>query len=662
MTKILRAELRNWMPFGGVHVLDDIPSKPIAIIANYVTNPRRSNWAGKTAFLEAFKWAFHGVHRKRLDDSIITNGTQETAVIITLDDGGNLVVIDRSRPRGGPTKLLVTEGETTYTGEAAQAAIHRILGLDEVDFDATIVFAQGDTEAIVGMRSGERRKIISKWLELDVWDRLLARARVTHRDISTRLAALDAAADIEVRDPFQLDEALTTSEAAESDAKKVVADLERRVQAIEQLDRFASYEDDYENTKLQAKEAFEAIRALGAPPESSEALRASFTTASTAEQVARTEHDAAKRLVTRGFDGGCPVMLAPCPAKDHVIAASDLAKKRFAGAAEQLNGAEAARAAIQRDMQARDASDRQRASRTSSYNALVARVRELKMKIDSPECIAAREQAAACDVTRVDALGRSGASHSVRLELRAAREAYGVAKSNRDRADYDVKAQESVLKRIEEREVKKKAMRSEMRAAELVVRAFGPTGIPARIAAQQLISLEDRANALLSGTGLSFTLGWERETRDAAPICYECGYAFKGKKEKTCPSCDAARGMKRSDELEILVDSESGEVEDVRTASGGAKVLVASAIRLAGGLMLRELRGSRVAWALVDEPFGALDAENREQLARTFAGMLGSVGLEQAFVVSHDAALLDALPSKIQITRDGSKSRISLER
>jgi rubrerythrin len=355
-------------------------------------------------------------------------------------------------------------------------------------------------------------------------------------------------------------------------------------------------------------------------------------------------------------------MLAPCPAKEHVIAASDLAKKRFAGAAEQLNSAENARAAAQREVQTRDAADRQRTSRTAAYNALVSRVRELKVKIDSPECIAAREQAEACNVARVDSMGRSGAMHQVRLELRAARDAYAVAKSARDRAEYDIASQGAVLKRIEEREVAKKAARSEMRAAELVVRAFGPTGIPARIAAQQLIALEERANALLSGTGLSFTLGWERETRDAAPICYECGYSFKGKKEKTCPSCDATRGFKRSEELEILVDAESGEAEDVRTASGGAKVLVASAIRLAGGLMLRELRGCRVAWTLVDEPFGALDAENREQLARTFAGMLGSVGLEQAFVVSHDAALLDALPCKIQITRDGSKSCISLER
>lgn len=78
--------------------------------------------------------------------------------------------------------------------------------------------------------------------------------------------------------------------------------------------------------------------------------------------------------------------------------------------------------------------------------------------------------------------------------------------------------------------------------------------------------------------------------------------------------------------------------------------------------MLRDLRGSPVRFAVVDEPFGALDAENRETLARSFAGMLGSVGLEQAFVVSHDAALLAAMPARILITRDGSASRVELQR
>ena len=51
--------------------------------------------------------------------------------------------------------------------------------------------------------------------------------------------------------------------------------------------------------------------------------------------------------------------------------------------------------------------------------------------------------------------------------------------------------------------------------------------------------------------------------------------------------------------------------EDVKAKSGGAKVLVGSSIRLGAGMMLRDRRGARCAWAQIDEPFGALDEENR---------------------------------------------------
>jgi len=116
-----------------------------------------------------------------------------------------------------------------------------------------------------------------------------------------------------------------------------------------------------------------------------------------------------------------------------------------------------------------------------------------------------------------------------------------------------------------------------------------------------------------------------------------------------------------SDELEILVDDGSGVIEDVKMKSGGARVLVASALRLTASLMLREIRGTPVGWATIDEPFGPLDAENREHLARVFSAMLGTVGLEQAFVVSHDVALLDAMPNRILIERTGGVSTVRLE-
>jgi DNA repair exonuclease SbcCD ATPase subunit len=149
---------------------------------------------------------------------------------------------------------------------------------------------------------------------------------------------------------------------------------------------------------------------------------------------------------------------------------------------------------------------------------------------------------------------------------------------------------------------------------------------------------------------------WARELADKATACDECGYVYATKRGDECPTCKAPRGKKLAQELELLCDDGSGLEEDARFNSGGTRAIVGAAVRLAASAMLRRMRGSSAAWAIVDEPFGSLDAENREQLARTFAGMLNSVGLEQAFVVSHDPVLLEALPHRIVIDRDGSSS------
>jgi hypothetical protein len=198
-----------------------------------------------------------------------------------------------------------------------------------------------------------------------------------------------------------------------------------------------------------------------------------------------------------------------------------------------------------------------------------------------------------------------------------------------------------------------------LRIAFLEVKAFA--AVPARIAKESVAVLEQQANMLLQDSGLSLEFAWERATKMLAPICVACGHLYAGQRDKQCSSCGAERGPKMSDELEILIEDGSGEIEDVKMKSGGAKILVASSLRLAASSMLREQRGAAVGWACIDEPFGPLDAENREALARTFSGMLGSVGLEQAFVVSHDQVLLDALPSRIIVERSGGVSTLRLE-
>ena len=639
--KIETITLCNWLAFRGEQTIDNLPSAPIALIGRYAENRRRSNWAGKTALLEAIVYALFGVHRKRLEDGVIHRGTDECFVRITLGDG---IVIRRGRVRGKPTVLTVKIGPDVTTGEAAEKRIADVLGMSHTDFLATQYFKQGDTESIIGREAGERRRVVTRWLELDVWERLTVRARAASNRLAGELRAL-----VPIEATTTLEE-VPALETRRDELLAKAAELEKEQtqwQREETRWREASKDEGAESQLRAAAEEMKRYRDAGAgDAQDVSAIEADVATKRAARDVAAKEVEDAKKLLSSGFDSVCPVVRQPCPSATWVSQQGAAAKQRHARSlpifTEAQTAFDASRDALGQAQRGRDEEIR----RTARMEALKKQMHDLRARVDARKARLAELTLGEEEIR--DALSR------VRAALLKTREELGLVTGKITHARTEVaraKAQAEARVRVER----------EARIANLVAKAVSPSGIPARIASVQLRGLEEQANVLLGGTGLSFELAWERETKELTMACEECGYAFKGKKDKACPACSAPRGMKRSDELEILVEDGSGEVEDVRAKSGGAKVLVASAIRLAGGAMLRDLRGSPVRFALVDEPFGPLDAENREGLARSFAGMLGSVGLEQAFVVSHDAVLLDALPARIIVTRERGFSTLSME-
>ncbi len=643
----------NWMAFKGDQRIDDIPALPMAVIARYTENPRRSNWAGKTAFLEGPKWALYGVHRKNLDDDIIYEGEDLCFVEVVTDNG---YTVRRTKPRGGSIGIEVTSPDgMVERGAPAEERIAQVLRLSIDDADATIFFPQGDTEAIVSRTSGQRRSMVNRWLQLDVWERYTKRARLIAVEALARhdsiVAEIKAAADMP----------LTTRTVADIDADRAALRLredectaERKAlddkwRAYTDASRDGNAEADLVRARANTKALREQLAAMpGIDPATLERLRSEETEAASALGVADREVRDARSLVNGGFNGQCPVTKTECPASEFVRNADAPARDRLAKAQP-----EHARL-VQLHRSAQEAA--QAAGRTAQARATL----ESRIK-DSIATMQSLNERTQMRIARMTALGNLDPAaldaDRQRATTRLAETSSRLRELDREQSTLNVEAQ-----RAAERTRKQAKAAVDARIAALVMRAMGATGIPAKIAASEIHALEERALGLLEGTGLSFELAWERLTADPAAMCDECGYTFKGKRDKACPSCKATRGQKRRDELDILVTDGSGKVEDVSAKSGGAKVLVASAIRLAGGMMLREVNGSSIGFAFVDEPFGALDAENRDNLAKTFGSMLGSVGLEQAFIVSHDASLLDAMPARVLIIRDGEVSRMEIER
>jgi DNA repair exonuclease SbcCD ATPase subunit len=676
-------KIHNWMAFKGENVLS-IPSGSISVVAKYATNPRRSNWAGKTAFLEAIEWCLFGVHRKRYDDDIIHYGENKVQVKITFTNG---VIVDRYRVRGKSTKLLVgipNETQMTWTEKKlAQNLIEKKLGFDQVDYRATICFSQGDTEAIVEKTSGERRKLISQWLELDNWLRISSRAKLHLKGLmdevnEARRSAINYSNLIldnvkEVVSKFHYnfnkmdeDDLNKFNQTVESwimsdksfcfttDKEHILSKIEFDEDILagvqKELQSLAGIEADYASHQQrleyiqEGKELKNLIKDIKFEIGVEEA-RIEFDRLVGLKEIARVEVDKTTALLSTGFDGICPVTKKSCDISTQVESEIEIFKNRnnearilYKNRCDEFNE----QRSILNELTRKEMDIIKKRER---FKVIVSEVRRLESASKRWENSSKPSQE---DIHQLNLKNKELQNEIVDLRVHLEK----IDKGINEIVDYRNKFNECnvLISHIEDK----------IKIANLVVQATNQSGIPGYLTEAILLKLESRANVLLEGSGLSFMFAMDRETKDLSPSCFSCGYIYRGKKDKACPVCKEVRGMKKSDELEILVDDGSGQIEDVKAKSGGAKVFIATAIRLTAGLMLREMRSSPCAFAQIDEVMGSLDSEIREILAQTFSGMLTTVGLDQAFVVSHDASFLDSLSSRILITRFSEHSTIEV--
>lgn len=640
--------LAGWMPFAGEHDLE-LPAGPIAVVGEHEGDSRRSNRAGKTSFLEAITWALFGVHRKRLDDQIIHRGADLCEVAVRLDG----MVVTRTRARGSSTGLQVNVNGGVLGGAAAQEKIVEVLGLGLDDYLATSCFRQGDVESIVSRTSGERLALVSEWLQLTRWAFAKKVQAVKLAALESRLAAARSSlatleSTVLTAEERELIEQQADEQGVEVERlQSVLVELASESAALAEATRVVDTHSEIRSLRERATSLRATLADKAAALEVAAGWDSQVEQAKVDEQAAVRSLEEVTAVASSGFDGLCPVMCEACPVAAHVqdavVASATLFEERRQRVTRVRNHRAASVSARTEAQQIVRKLDRAAAEYTEVMRrgrALVASVAEAQPEADA----IARLLEAATDHAQ-----RSG---QARLELAEASRLVG---STARTLEQSAKAR----KQVEEIRGEVGVLEGQVRASALALRAL--SSVPADIARDELLVLEEEANQLLQGNGVSLRFSWARELADKAPSCEQCGHTFTSQRGDQCPRCSSVRGKKRAQELEILCSDGSGLEEDVRFNSGGTRAVVGASIRLAASALLRRLRGSPAAWAIVDEPFGSLDAENREQLARAFAGMLGSVGLEQALVVSHDAVLLNALPSRIVIDKRGEASSVRVE-
>lgn len=639
------------MSYRGEHVLD-LEAKVYAIVAKHAGDPERSNWLGKSALLKSIYFALEGDHPFRTDDEWVTWGEGFGEVELTFSNGARVA---RTRERGRKGALYFFEPGDTKGAmkDEAQAKIDALLGLSKQDFLHTCYFQQKKMARFIDADPSDRMKIISAWLRLDPLEECEKRAKQLASDLEDadkkaegHLAALDAR---------EKDLAKAATSGASEDPAAGLAAIEETIPKLDALieqikGAQASAEDALErNAALLAKRARvteynEVVKTgtdlaakckkknLPVLQQRWEAARQAVTEKANDYGATSRELTQAQSLAKGEFDGRCPMAEIQCPAKTEINA--DRATHR-ARAAEILKVAQAKYAGVTEAQ----AAEQQIRSELQEAERMDERLKALRVEAKKLAAIVAEAKDAGEPLDQSAIRDRLDQARDSLLEAKLAHQKLqGWAKEL-----HDIATTRATL--LEQR--KKSAGTLGMHREAIVI--FGKKGAQRKVAEGAIAQIEEGANDVLrsSGADLTVEVRWAREGKGLATSCDACGHPFPTSvKVKHCERCGHPRGPKLESKLDVVLS---------KASDGAASDLAGAGFQLAASRWLREARGATWSTALLDEPFGALDAAHRRTFAAHLTAMLsGAYGFEQAFVVAHHASVLDALPGRIEIVSDGA--------
>ncbi len=174
-----------------------------------------ANGAGKSTLLDAITWALFGQARRR-DDTLINSHAAAAEVVFDFQYEGNLYRIQRSKPRDKPVVLeFFVQDEQEHWRPLSERAlretemrIQQTLHMDYETFTNASFFLQGRADQFAQQRPGDRKRILSNILGLEVWEEYRERAAARRKLHETETAAING----------QLEE--INSELAEEDERR----------------------------------------------------------------------------------------------------------------------------------------------------------------------------------------------------------------------------------------------------------------------------------------------------------------------------------------------------------------------------------------------------------------------------------------------------------
>jgi exonuclease SbcC len=267
---------------------------------------------------------------------------------------------------------------------------------------------------------------------------------------------------------------------------------------------------------------------------------------------------------------------------------------------------------------------------TQEKDALKRAGEEIQSLRDSIEVDNQKKEALAAELTRL---------HELREALSAAEAEYREINSQRSGMQETVGRIRAMLERLSQLEVKKREKEKQISQASKeegiyreLAKAFGKTGIQALIIETALPEIEEEANRLLNRLTdgrMTVRFKTQKETK-------------KGTVQET---------------LDIVIADELG-TRNYEMYSGGEAFRINFAVRIALSRLLARRAGAPLPTLIIDEGFGTQDSTGMEKLKESINSIQGD--FEKILVITHMDELKDAFPNRIDVTKTGDGSTITM--
>lgn len=628
--------LENWGPFKGEHVLELEPTI-YSITAEHEDDPERSNWLGKSFFLNAIVFCLTGKFPTATADEWIHGQEPQGGVDLMFANG---LFISRWKPRGKSTQVEVLldgnsdQDEPDYTQAAAQRYIDEsVISLDTLT--KTRWFEQKMTDRIITMKPAERTQMVNDWLDIE-W---LGSAEDDSRQRLNALTETEAqhrAKIASIAEEYDdLDSAMQTTLAGIKFAQERIDDLQHKQEltkdhtlAVGEWKRTKREADRYAELKAKQDEA----EPVPEKEDDVEWLLQKEQECKSRLNAAELEVVTATRLASGEFDGKCPVAGIQCPAAESINAERAPHRKRLklAKDAKESCAKEYQDAYLARTKATAAKSKREREAARAEQ-----RLEEMKRLKPSADFIAKNPEPPKADEdTTSEALAEArGEMTGLEAERR------------------------NILKAVQAK-IDAEAALAELKPRVTVHREamaiLGRNGAQRIIAEKALDQIETNGNRAIAAADidLQFEVRWSAETKKPAEACDTCGSPFPSSaRVKQCTRCGAERGRKLSYGLRLQLSNVSGGAEDLGSVM----------FQLSAADWLSKYGETQWPIFLIDEPFGALDRAHVRRLSNHFTRLLSEqFGASQAFIVAHHADVLESAPGRIHIVSSGGISKVSV--